>query len=146
MHNRREADMRYFLTQPMIMVGSDGRAISPHGLYAKDRPHPRFYGTFPRVLGRYVRDEKVLSLETAIRKMTGLPAQRLGLSDRGRIAEGLVADLVVFDPRTVIDRATFDNPHRYAEGVSHLFVSGKAVIADGKHTGARPGKVLRRER
>jgi N-acyl-D-aspartate/D-glutamate deacylase len=146
MHNRKEADVRYFLTQPMIMVGSDGRAITPHGLYAKDRPHPRFYGTFPRVLGRYVRDEKVLSLEAAIHKMTGLPARRLGLTDRGRIAEGLVADLVVFDPRTIIDRATFDDPHRYAEGISHLFVSGKAVIANGRHTGARPGKVLRRER
>jgi len=144
MHNRIEDDMRSFMTQPMAMIGSDGRAISPDGPYGKSRPHPRFYGTYPRILGRYVRDERVLSLEAAIHKMTGMPAQRLGLSDRGRIAEGMVADVVVLDPRTVIDRATFEAPHQYAEGIAHLFVHGEAVITDGRHTGARPGRVLRR--
>ena len=143
-HNRLESDVRTFMAHPQTMIGSDGLAISPTGAWSKDQPHPRFYGTFPRVLGYYVRDGGVLTLETAVYKMTGFPARRLGLRDRGRVAEGLVADLVVFDPTTVIDRATFDQPHVLTEGISHLLVNGVPVIADSAHTGARPGLVLRR--
>ena len=143
-HNRTEDDMRVFLAHPQSMIGSDGKAISPTGAWADDKPHPRFYGTYPRILGRYVRDEPVISLESAIYKMSGFPAARIGLRDRGRIEEGLAADLVVFDPATVIDRATFEDPQNLAEGVSHVLVGGEAVVSDGVHTGARPGRVLRR--
>ena len=97
-HNRTEADMRVFLAHPQSMIGSDGKAISPTGAWADDKPHPRFYGTYPRILGRYVRDEPVISLESAVYKMSGFPAARIGLRDRGRIEEGLAADIVVFDP------------------------------------------------
>ena len=143
-HNRIESDVRFFMQYAHSMFGSDGRAISPEGWWSADRPHPRFYGCYPRILGRYVRDDGVLTLETAILKMTGLPAERLGLPDRGRIGEGLVADIAIFDPDTVIDKATFDDPHQLSEGVSHVLVSGEPVVLDGKHTGARPGRVLRR--
>ena len=144
MHNRTEADMRHFLAHPMSMIGSDGAAHSPTGIWSVTRPHPRHYGTYPRILGRYVRDENVLSLETAVHKMTAAPARRLGLRDRGRVAAGLVADVAVFDPDTVIDRATFEDPHQYPDGVLHVFVNGKPIVADGRHTGALPGRVLRR--
>lgn len=107
-------------------------------------PHPRFYGTFPRVLGRYVRDEPLISIETAIHKMTGMPARRLGLSDRGTLREGAIADIVVFDPKTISDVATFEDPHRYPIGMSYVFVNGESVIRDGVHTGVRPGAVLQR--
>ena len=144
-HNRVESDMRLFMTHSHAMIGSDGRAISPEGFWSQDRPHPRFYGPYPRILGRYVRDpEQVLSLEAAVHKMTGFPARRLGLQDRGRIAEDLVADIAVFDPEAIIDRASFEEPHQLAEGVSYVFVVGEPVIANGEHTGARPGRVLRR--
>ena len=136
--------MRVFLAHPQSMIGSDGKAISPTGAWAADKPHPRFYGTYPRILGRYVRDEPVISLESAIYKMSGFPAARIGLRDRGRIEEGLAADIVVFDPDRVIDRATFEDPQNLAEGVSHVLVGGEAVVSDGVHTGARPGRVLRR--
>ncbi len=144
-HNRIESDVRHFLGHPLSMIGSDGRAISPHGFYGTGRPHPRFYGTYPRVLGRYVREQPaVLSLENAVHKMTGFPARRLGLSDRGQIEDGLAADLVVFDPKTVIDNATYDDPQRYPDGMPFVLVAGTAVIDQGRHTGARPGRVLRR--
>lgn len=144
-HNRLESDVRFFMGHPLAMFGSDGRAVSPHGLYANAKPHPRFYGTYPRVLGRYVREQPaVLSLEAAVHKMSGFPAQRLSLRDRGHIKLGLVADLVVFDPETVIDRATFEEPHQYPEGIPYVLVNGVAVVDQGKHTGARPGRVLRR--
>ena len=144
-HNRTESDVRYFMGHPLSMFGSDGRAISPDGFYGTGRPHPRFYGTYPRVLGRYVRERPaVLSLESAVHKMTGLPARRLGLSDRGQLMEGSQADLVVFDPDTVIDNATYDNPQQYPDGIPFVLVAGAAVIDHGRHTGARPGRVLRR--
>ena len=143
-HNRAESDVRYFMTQPIAMFGSDGKAVSPDGLFASAKPHPRFYGTYPRILGRYVRDDGVMTLETAVHKMTGFPAQRLGLRDRGLIEEGKAADVVVFDPDTVIDRATFEDPHQYSAGIEHVLVNGVAVIDDGKHAGSRPGRVLRR--
>ena len=144
MHNMDEDDVKYFMTKPYAMFGSDGNSVSPNGVYKYDKPHPRFYGTFPRILGHYVRDESVLSLPEAVHKMTGAPARRLGLSDRGVIAAGNVADLVVLDPGTVVDRATFDDPQQYPVGIPHVLVAGEPVITAGKHTGARPGRVLRR--
>ncbi len=144
-HNRTEGDMREFLAHPAIMVGSDGNAISPTGPHGHpQKPHPRFYGTYPRILGRYARDERVVTLEQAVHKMSGMPAARMGMRDRGVVAEGLVADVVVFDPATVIDRATFAEPHQFGVGIDHVFVHGEAVVQDGRHTSARPGKVLRR--
>ena len=143
-HNRAESDVRFFMKQPLAMFGSDGRAISPEGLYADAKPHPRFYGTYPRALGRYVREQGSMTLETAVHKMTGFPAERLGLRDRGLVREGMAADLVLFDPETVMDRATFEEPHQFPVGIPHVLVNGTPVIAEGSHTGARPGCVLRR--
>ena len=144
-HNRVESDIRFFLGQGPAMYGSDGNAISPTGTYGMTQPHPRFYGTYPRILGRYVREQPaVLTLEDAVHKMSGFPAQRLGFRERGLVKEGLIADLVVFDPETVIDRATFEEPHQYPDGIPHVLVAGDPVVLDGQHTGARPGRVLRR--
>jgi N-acyl-D-aspartate/D-glutamate deacylase len=137
-----EADLRRALVHPHVMVGSDGSSLAADGPLATGKPHPRSYGTFPRVLGRYVRDERVLSLESAIWKMTGLPARRLALRDRGVVAVGAKADLVVFDPATVADRATYENPHQYAAGIGDVVVNGRVVIAAGQHTGNLPGRVL----
>ena len=116
-HNRVESDVRFFVQYEHAMIGSDGRAVSPTGPWADDMTHPRYYGCYPRILGRYVREDGVLSLENAIYKMSGFPADRLGLRDRGRIAEGLAADVVVFDPDTVIDHATFEDPQQLSTGV-----------------------------
>ena len=143
-HNRSERDVRFFLSHPLGMIGSDGLAISPTGIHGSEQHHPRFYGTYPRILGRYVREQSIMSLETAVQKMSGMPAERLGLKDRGKVEEGLVADLAVFDPDTVIDRSSFEDPHQLAGGVPHVFVAGEPVVSDGAHTGARPGRVLRR--
>ena len=144
-HNRVESDIRFFMGHPQAMIGSDGNAVSPDGPYRDFKPHPRFYGTYPRILGRYVREQPpVLTLEEAVYKMAGFPAKRLGLRDRGLIEEGLAADIAVFDPATVIDNATFEEPHRYASGIPHVFVAGEAIVLDGEHTGATPGQVLRR--
>ena len=143
-HNRIESDVRFFMQYENAMIGSDGRAISPDGWWATDKPHPRFYGCYPRILGRYVRDDGVLPLETAIYKMSGFPAKRLGLNDRGLIKEGFAADMLVFDPETIIDHADFDEPHQLSTGVNHVYVNGQAIISNGTHTGARPGRVLRR--
>ena len=144
-HNRVESDVRYFLGHDLAMIGSDGRAVSPNGPYANALPHPRFYGTYPRILGRYVREKPaVLTLENAIYKMTGFPVQRLGMKDRGLVKEGLTADLVVFDPETVIDNSTWEDPHQYPDGIPYVLVKGVPVVDEGTHTGARPGRVLRR--
>lgn len=144
-HNRTDPDMRAFLAHPAIMVGSDGNAISPDGPHGLPlRPHPRFYGTYPRILGRYVRDLPTVTLEQAVHKMSGMPAARMGMTERGVVAEGLIADLVVFDPATVADQATFTEPHQLPVGIGDVFVNGVAVVANGVHTGARPGTVLRR--
>jgi len=144
MHNRVEGDIRFFMQYEHAMIGSDGNAIERAGTWEASMPHPRFYGTFPRVLGRYVRDEPLISIETAIHKMTGMPARRLGLSDRGTLREGAIADIVVFDPKTISDVAAFEDPHRYPIGMSYVFVNGESVIRDGVHTGVRPGAVLQR--
>jgi dihydroorotase/N-acyl-D-amino-acid deacylase len=123
------------------MVASDGGIHMPD----KDMPHPRNYGSFARVLGRYVREQNVLGFEEAVHKMTQMPADRIGLSERGRIEPGAMADIAVLDPQTVIDRATFKQPHQFSEGVVHVFVNGDAVLLNGEMTGARPGRVLRLE-
>jgi N-acyl-D-amino-acid deacylase len=138
-----EADLRRALVHPHVMIGSDGSSLAAEGPLAAGKPHPRSYGTFPRVLGRYAREERVLALETAVWKMTGLPARRLGLADRGVLAPGAKADVVVFDAATVADRATYEDPHRYATGIEHVLVNGRVVITDGEHTGALPGRLLR---
>jgi N-acyl-D-aspartate/D-glutamate deacylase len=137
-----EKDVQYAIAQPWVSIGSDGSAVKPEGVLGADKPHPRFYGTFPRVLGKYVREERVLRLEDAIRKMTSLGAQRLGLRDRGLLREGAFADLVVFDPQRVIDKATFENPHQYSEGIEYVVVNGRLTLEKGRHTGARAGQVL----
>ncbi|MEE2885145.1 MAG: D-aminoacylase [Chloroflexota bacterium] len=144
-HNRAEEDVRLFLQHSLSMIGSDGRAIAPDGFYGTGRPHPRFYGTYPRILGKYVREKpQLFSIETAIHKMTGAPATRMGFKDRGILKKFMKADLVIFDPRTVIDSATFENPQRYPQGMPYVLVNGKFVVDGGQHTGARPGQVLRR--
>ena len=140
-----EEEITSVLTHPLVMVASDGGAAAVSGPLSETTPHPRYYGTFPRVLGKYCREEGLFDLPTAVHKMTGLPAQRLGLADRGTIDVGLVADLVVFDPDTVIDRADFMNPHQYAQGIESVLVNGAVVIDGGEHTGALPGKVLRKQ-
>jgi N-acyl-D-amino-acid deacylase len=137
-----EKDFLRAVTHPHVMIGSDGSALAATGEMAVGKPHPRSYGTFPRILGRYVRDERVLSLAEAVHKMTGLPARRLALRDRGQIRVDAKADLVVFDPRRVADQATFEDPHRYPVGIEHVVVNGRFVIKDGEHTGSLPGKVL----
>jgi N-acyl-D-amino-acid deacylase len=136
-----ERDLRRALVHEAVMIGSDGSALAPGGL-ASGKPHPRSYGTFPRVLGEYAREERVLTLPQAVHKMTGLPARRLGLKDRGVIAVGRRADLVVFDARRVADRATYREPHQYPSGIEHVLVNGSFVIKDGQHTGSLPGRLL----
>ena len=133
-----EADVRRVLAFDNTMIGSDGL---PHDVH----PHPRLWGTFPRVLGHYCREIGLFGLETAVRKMTGLSAARFGLTGRGRVAEGAYADLTVFDPKTVIDRATFAEPTLPAAGIAHVFVNGRPVWSDGKPSGERPGRALRRQ-
>ncbi|HXU91515.1 MAG TPA: D-aminoacylase [Methylomirabilota bacterium] len=137
-----EADLRRALVHPHVMIGSDGSALAPYGALGEGKPHPRSYGTFPRVLGEYTREKRVLSLPQAIHKMTGLPARRLNLKHRGVIREGAKADLVVFDARRVADAATYQDPHRYPGGIEHVIVNGRFVIKDGEHTGSLPGRVL----
>ena len=137
-----EDNVRILMRHPLVVVGSDGDALAPYGVLARGKPHPRYYGTFPRVLGRYVREEKVLSLEEAVKKMTSVTAERFGLSDRGVVCEGAWADLVLFDARTVADRATYTDPHQYPEGIPYVIVNGAVVIDQCEHTGALPGQVL----
>jgi N-acyl-D-amino-acid deacylase len=139
-----EQDVRTFVACPWVLVGSDGRAAGPGGPLADELPHPRSYGTFPRILGHYTRELGLLTLPQAVHKMTGAPAAALGLTDRGVLRTGAVADVTVFDPAVVADRSTFDEPRRYPVGVAHVIVNGTAVVTDGVHTGALPGRVLRR--
>jgi N-acyl-D-amino-acid deacylase len=141
-----EADLTLAMKQPWVAIGSDGSALATEGPLRAGVPHPRNFGSFPRVLGRYVRELKVIPLQEAVRKMTSLPASILGFSDRGTIAVGQWADLVIFDPATLADRATFEDPFQYPVGIDTVIVNGKVVLDEGKHTGARPGKVLRRTR
>jgi N-acyl-D-aspartate/D-glutamate deacylase len=137
-----EEDMQFALKQPFVSIGSDGAALKTEGPLAKGNPHPRSYGTFPRVLGRYVRELKVLSLEEAVRKMTSANAAKVRVFDRGLLRPGQWGDVTVFDPAKIIDHATFEKPHQYATGVAYVVVNGKVVLDHGKHTGARPGMIV----
>jgi N-acyl-D-amino-acid deacylase len=133
-----ESDSRQILTHPLVMIGTDGAGE----IFGVGKPHPRSYGTYPRILGKFVRDEKWLSLSAAIRKMTAFPAQTLGLQDRGMVKESAVADLVIFNPKTVSDRATFSDPHQYPEGIDFVIINGKMVIDDNEYVNRSAGKVL----
>ena len=138
-----EPDVALALQQPWVSVDNDASGASPEGILGDEHPHPRAYGTFPRILRKYVREEKKLTLEEAIRKFSALPAQRMRLADRGVLKQGMWADVVVFDPETVRDLATYDEPNRLSEGMEYVLVNGVPVIEEGKMTGALPGKVLR---
>lgn len=136
-----EDNVKLQLQQPWIKIGTDASGLDPE--QTKDLAHPRSYGTYPRILGKYVREERVLSLEEAVRKMTSAVARRLSIQDRGLLQEGLHADIAVFDPQTIIDHATYEQPHQLSTGVRYVFVNGVAVVRDGKHTGALPGQIVR---
>ena len=137
-----EDNVKKELAKPWISFGSDEASQAPEPPFTKSNPHPRAYGNFARLLGKYVRDEKVVPMTEAIRRLSGLPASNLGLDHRGFLKEGMFADVVVFDPATIADRATFDKPHQYAVGMKQVFVNGVQVIKDGEHTGAKPGRAL----
>jgi N-acyl-D-amino-acid deacylase len=137
-----EENLKKQMAKHWVSFGSDEASQAPEGNFLKSNCHPRAYGNFARVLGKYVREEKVITLEEAIRKMTSLPATNLGLDQRGLLREGMFADVVVFDPKAIIDKATFEKPHQYAVGVKHVFVNGAHVLKDGEHTGAKPGRAL----
>src|SRR6266513_2822985 len=137
-----EENVKKEIAKPWISFGSDEASQAPEGVFLKSNPHPRAYGNFARVLGKYLRDEKVIPMKKAIRRLSGLPATNLGLDHRGFLKEGMFADVVVFDPATIADRATFDKPHQYAVGMKDVFVNGVQVLKDGEHTGAKPGRAL----
>jgi N-acyl-D-amino-acid deacylase len=138
-----EENLKRVLAHPLMVIGADGAAVAPYGILARGKPHPRYYGTFVRVLGKYAREEKIFSLARAIQKMTSMTAQKFGLQKRGQIKDGYFADLVVFDPGKVIDCATWKDPHRYPKGIDHVLVNGRIVITRGEHTGLLPGKILK---
>ncbi|MBN2254533.1 MAG: D-aminoacylase [Deltaproteobacteria bacterium] len=140
-----EDTFRQIILHPLVVIGSDGWALSPYGKLAEGKPHPRSYGTFPRMLGRYVREEKIMTLGRAIQKMTSITAKKFGLTWRGWLREGFFADIVIFDPDRVTDRATWEEPHQYPEGINYVIVNGRVVIDQGRHTGLLPGRVLKKE-
>jgi len=138
-----EENVRKQLKLPWISFCSDATSLAPEGVFLKSNPHPRAYGNFSRLLGNYVREEKVLSLEQAVRRLTSLPAENLKLQKRGALKTGYFADVVVFDPAKIQDHATFEKPHQYSTGVQDVFVNGVQVLKEGEHTGAKPGRVVR---
>jgi N-acyl-D-amino-acid deacylase len=137
-----EDNIRKQIRQPWVSFGSDAASMAPEGVFLKSSTHPRAYGNVARLLGKYVREEKLITLQEAVRRLSGLPAETLGLDRRGLLKEGMFADVVVFDPAAIIDKATFEEPHQYAVGVRHVLVNGVAVLKDGEHTGAAPGRAL----
>lgn len=139
-----DEDLERIMAHPTVMIGSDSSAVATEGPLARGKPHPRAFGTFSRVLGHYVRDRGTVRLSEAVMKMTSMPAQRLGLGDRGILRPGMKADLVIFDPRTVADRATYSDPFQYPTGVERVFVNGRQTVDRGEHLGTRAGQVLRR--
>jgi len=137
-----EDNIKKQIRLPWVSFGSDAASIATEGVFLRSAAHPRAYGNFARLLGKYVRDEKVISLSEAIRRLSSLPATNLGLNHRGLLQNGMFADVVIFDPKTIADRATFENPHQYSVGVRDVFVNGKQVLKNGEHTGVKPGKAL----
>jgi N-acyl-D-amino-acid deacylase len=137
-----EENLQRQIRLPWISFGSDAASMAPEPPFTRSSAHPRAYGTFARLLGKYVRDEQVIPLAEAIHRLSGLPATNLELDGRGFLKPGLFADIVIFDPRTIADKATFEKPHQYAVGVKHVIVNGTRVLADGEHTGAKPGRAL----
>lgn len=138
-----EENIKKKIALPWVSFGSDAGSLAPEGKFLSENPHPRAYGTFARVLGKYSRDEQIIPLEEAIRKLTTLPASNLGITERGALKEGYFADITIFDPTMIQDHATFTKPHQYSTGVKHVFVNGVHVLKDGEHTGAKPGRVVR---
>jgi N-acyl-D-aspartate/D-glutamate deacylase len=135
--------MNLALRQPWCSIGSDGSALAVEGSLRRGHPHPRSFGTFPRVLGVYVRERRLLTIEDAVRKMSSLNAAKLGIQDRGLLRAGMVADVAVFDPKTVVDKSTYLDPFHYSEGIFHVLVNGRPVLENGKATGEKPGRVIR---
>jgi N-acyl-D-amino-acid deacylase len=138
-----EDNVRKQIALPWVSFDSDAGALAPEGVFLESNPHPRAYGNFARLLGRYVREEQIIQLEEAVRRLTSFPATNLGIRRRGSLAPGSFADVVVFDANTIIDNATFEQPHQLATGMVHVFVNGEQVLRDGRHTGATPGRVVR---
>jgi N-acyl-D-amino-acid deacylase len=142
-YQQSEANVRKIIQQSYVSFGSDGASLSEDSIFAEWGTHPRAYGTFARVLGKYVREEKLMTLEEAVRRLTFLPATNLNIDDRGRIAVGYHADIAIFNPDTIVDLATFDKPKQYAVGMVHVFVNGIQVLNNGQHTGEKPGRIIR---
>ena len=138
-----EENLKKQIRQPWVMFGSDAEAPAAEGKILERGVHPRSYGNVARLLGKYVRDENVIPMEEAIRKLSFLPAQTLGIRDRGRLAPGYFADVAIFDPKTISDHSRFDDPHQYASGMRYVLVNGVPVISEGEHTGAKPGRAVR---
>ena len=141
--SQSEDIVRRAIALPWVSFNSDEASLAPEGVFLKSNPHPRAYGSFARLLARYVRDEQLIPLQEAIRKLAALPADNLKIDRRGRLQEGYFADVVVFDPETIQDHATFVEPHQFATGMMHVFVNGVQVLENGDHTGATPGRVVR---
>ncbi len=138
-----EENLKLVLSHHLVMIGSDGNAVSPTGKLSEGKPHPRYYGTFPRVLGKYCREQRCMDLATAIKKMTSMPAEKLGLKQRGYLKNGYIADITIFNPETVQDNATFINPHQFPSGIEYVIVNGKLTIKNGEHTKQVAGEILR---
>ena len=138
-----EDNVKRQIALPWLSFGSDAESLAPEGVFLKKNVHPRSYGNFARLFAKYVRDEHVITLQEAVRKLTSLPATNLKISHRGLLAPGFFADIAVFDPATIQDHSTFEKPHQLSTGVVHVFVNGVQVLRDGEHTGAKPGRVVR---
>lgn len=139
----KEENLKKILSHPLVGVGCDGSALAPYGILGKGKPHPRHYGTFPRVLGKYIRDEKILPLAEMIKKMTSIPARHFGFERRGMLEAGAEADIVIWDAQRVADKATWKDPHQYPDGIDFVIVGGRVVISEGAHTGVLPGRILK---
>ena len=139
-----EEDVDTLVQHPAVMPCSDGWLLAPTGMLGAGKPHPRCYGAFPRYLHQYVVEKKILRLEDAVRRMTSMPASRLKLQDRGVLREGMKADITVFNPKTIKDKATFEDPHKYPEGIQYVIINGAMIIEKGKHTGALNGEIIKK--